>query len=80
MPRVIKFGMAVALLAGGLTATSATAKDLIFAIGLPPIHTWSKTLAYVDEHIDERSGGALSTEVFYGSLLNLKQGLNGVRD
>ena len=80
MLRVLKFGMALALLAGGLTAANATAKDLTFAIGLPPIHTWSKTLAYVDEHIDERSGGALSTEVFYGSLLNLKQGLNGVRD
>ena len=80
MPSAVKFVLAAVVLAAGLTPASAADRNLIFAIGLPPIHTWSKTLAYVDEHIEERSNGSLATEVFYGSLLNLKQGLLGVRD
>ncbi len=56
------------------------AKELTVAIGLPPIHTWSKMYTYVDEEIETRTGGTLSTEVYYGSLLNLKQSLTGLRD
>ncbi len=69
--------MAVVMAAG---TASAAERDMTFAIGLPPIHTWSKTYTYVDENLEARSGGALGAEVYYGSLLNLKQSLMGLRD
>ena len=53
----------------------AEAKELTFATGLPPTHTWAKAYTYVEQHIEERTGGTLSAEVYYGSLLNLKQSL-----
>ncbi len=58
----------------------AEAKELTFATGLPPTHTWAKAYTYVEQHIEERTGGTLSAEVYYGSLLNLKQSLTGLRD
>lgn len=58
----------------------AADKDLTFAIGLPPVHMWSKTYTYVDEQIEQRTAGAFGAEVHYGSLLNLKQSLTGLRD
>jgi len=64
----------------GLSTTNAAGKKLTFAIGLPPIHTWSKNYEYVDKHLKARSGGELTSEVYYGSLLNLKQSLTGLRD
>ena len=63
-----------------LSVRTSADRDLTFAIGLPPIHTWSKAYTYVDDNIDARSGGAIAVEVHYGSLLNLKQSLNGLRD
>ena len=72
--------LAVCLALSSLTTAEAADRDLTFAIGLPPIHTWSKTYAYVDEVIEERTGGTLGVDVYYGSLLNLKQSLTGLRD
>lgn len=80
MKSLMKLAVATAIVAAGGTATLAAEKELTFAIGLPPIHTWSKTYTYVDEIIEERSGGAFGVEVHYGSLLNLKQSLTGLRD
>lgn len=65
---------------GALAPAQAADRDLTFAIGLPPIHTWSKAYTYVEENIEERTGGTLGAEVYYGSLLNLKQSLTGLRD
>ena len=78
---VLKRLTAAAVLFAASTVTAPAAdKELTVAIGLPPIHMWSKFYAYLDENIEERTGGALGTEVYYGSLLNLKQSLNGLRD
>ena len=75
-----KFGPAIFCFIVSNLSLAAEAKELSFAIGLPPTHTWSKTYTYVDEHIEQRTGGTLSAEVYYGSLLNLKQSLTGLRD
>ncbi len=76
--KIMKFiAMAAAMAAGGAAAAD---RDMTFAIGLPPIHTWSKTYTYVDENLEARSGDVLGAEVYYGSLLNLKQSLMGLRD
>jgi TRAP-type C4-dicarboxylate transport system substrate-binding protein len=80
MKTLTKLTMAAALLAGITTVAPAADRDLTFAIGLPPIHSWSKTYTYVGDNIEKRSGGALSAETHYGSLLNLKQSLTGLRD
>ena len=80
MKNFTKLVIALSLAFVGANAATAESKKLTFAIGLPPIHTWSKAYTYVDEQIEDRSGGALSVEVHYGSLLNLKQSLNGLRD
>lgn len=77
--RIVLALIAVLAFAGPAPAGAAD-RDLTFAIGLPPIHTWSKAYAYVDERIEDRTGGALGAEVYYGSLLNLKQSLTGLRD
>ncbi|WP_420394731.1 C4-dicarboxylate TRAP transporter substrate-binding protein [Acuticoccus sp.] len=69
-----------ATIAIGATAGTASAEELSLAIGLPPIHPWSMTYTYVDENIEEATGGKYSAEVYYGSLLNLKQSLTGLRD
>ena len=71
---------ALLLAISGFGAAHAADRELTFAVGLPTVHTWSKTYAYIDEQIEERTGGTLSTEVYYGSLLNLKQSLMGLRD
>lgn len=71
---------AALMLAAGSAASPATAKDLTVAIGLPPVHMWAKVYDYIDENIEERSDGTLETEVYYGSLLNLKQSFTGLRD
>ncbi|MCH9675151.1 MAG: C4-dicarboxylate TRAP transporter substrate-binding protein [Gammaproteobacteria bacterium] len=80
MTRLTKLALAAIFAANTFAAAPLAAKDFTFAIGLPPIHTWSKHFTYVDENIEARSNGALSSEVFYGSLLNLKQSLTGLRD
>jgi TRAP-type C4-dicarboxylate transport system substrate-binding protein len=58
----------------------AAERDLTFAIGLPPIHMWATVYEYVDENLESRTNDALGVEVYYGSLLNLKQSLTGLRD
>lgn len=80
MKTLTKLTMAAALLVGSAAVAPAADRDLTFAIGLPPIHSWSKTYTYVGDNIEERSGGAFSAETHYGSLLNLKQSLTGLRD
>jgi TRAP-type C4-dicarboxylate transport system substrate-binding protein len=80
MKSLSKLAMAAVLASGGLSTAHAADRDLTFAIGLPPIHTWSQTYKYVDEQIEDRTGGTLGAEVYYGSLLNLKQSLMGLRD
>lgn len=72
--------IAAAVVASGLTVAQAAERELTFAIGLPPNHMWSVVYDYVDEQIAERTEQALEAEVFYGSLLNLKQSLTGLRD
>lgn len=72
--------VAAGFLASGFATGHAADKDLTFAVGLPPIHTWSKTYTYVDERLEDRTNGGLGAEVYYGSLLNLKQSLTGLRD
>jgi TRAP-type C4-dicarboxylate transport system substrate-binding protein len=80
MNKLVFFALATVLAVAGWSTVHAAEKKLTFAIGLPPIHTWSKNYEYVDKHLKARSGGELSSEVYYGSLLNLKQSLTGLRD
>lgn len=80
MKVLTRLAAAATMIAATTMAAPAADKELTVAIGLPPIHMWSKFYAYLDENIEERTGGALGTEVFYGSLLNLKQSLTGLRD
>lgn len=68
------------LLAASTVASPASAEELTVALGLPPVHMWAKVYDYIDDNIEERTGGALETEVYYGSLLNLKQSFTGLRD
>ena len=75
MNKLVISAVTTALMICGLSTAVAADKKLTFAIGLPPIHTWSKNYEYVDKHLEARSGGKLESEVYYGSLLNLKQSL-----
>ncbi len=80
MSRISRFGgMLCGALALAATQTAA-ARELTFAIGLPPNHTWSQTMKYVADRLPEATSGALTAETYYGSLLNLKQSLTGLRD
>lgn len=58
----------------------AADRDLTFALGLPPIHMWAVFYEYLDQNLESRTNNALGAEVYYGSLLNLKQSLTGLRD
>lgn len=73
-----------ALLLAGTVGTVGTgpaaAEELTVALGLPPVHMWAKFYDYMDENIEERTGGALETEVYFGSLLNLRESFTGLRD
>ncbi len=80
MNKLVISAVTTALMICGLSTAIAADRKLTFAIGLPPIHTWSKNYEYVDKHLEKRSGGKLESEVYYGSLLNLKQSLTGLRD
>ena len=75
-------GLALAGAVAAMTAMPAVAADrnLTFALGLPPVHMWAVVYEYVDNEIEERTEGALGSEVYYGSLLNLRQSLTGLRD
>lgn len=78
---IARLAGAALMLAGTAAATPpAAAEELTVALGLPPIHMWAKVYDYIDENIEERTGGALETEVYFGSLLNLRESFTGLRD
>lgn len=80
MRRFSTAALAAALAVGAMSSADAAERDLTFAIGLPPIHMWATVYEYVDANLEARTDDALGAEVYYGSLLNLKQSLTGLRD
>lgn len=49
-------------------------------VGLPPTHTWVKAYTFLAQELPKASGGTLKAEEYYGTLLNFRETVPGVRD
>lgn len=73
---------ASAVLALTLPQSPAAAQErtLRLNVGLPPTHTWVKAYTFFAEELPKATNGTIKGEEFYGTLLNLKETVPGIRD
>lgn len=71
---------AVALLASQAATLAQESRTLKINVGLPPTHTWVDAYTFLAREMPEVSGGTLRAQEFYGTLLNFRETVPGVRD
>lgn len=65
---------------GALAATTAGARELKLAVGLPPSSVGAYGMELFAKSLKERTGGELEVRIYPLSLLNLSQMYAGIRD
>lgn len=77
----LRRGAAIALAAFlACAAQGASAAELKVATGVPPGSTLGKASSYFADEMNKRTQNRLGAKVYAGSLLNLAETLNGLRD
>ncbi len=56
------------------------ARVLRLNVGLPPTHTWVKAYKFLAENLPKATNGTLKADEYYGTLLNFKETVPGIRD